>query len=119
LPSGPCACLLQLGRFLSAPSITLLPTCPAHALAPPPGAGGPRPLENEGRGEVGPERAGPWRTHRLGVMWEGVWGDDEGYGTERRCELRHGLCEPRKPSHRQDIRRRSFEACCGAETHFF
>lgn len=51
--------VLTAVRELSAPSTTLHPTCPAHVLAPPPGAGGPRPLEVEGRGEVGPESWSP------------------------------------------------------------
>lgn len=43
LVARPALCVLAAVRELSAPSITLYPTCPAHVLAPPPGAGGPRP----------------------------------------------------------------------------
>lgn len=67
MPAGSCVRSLQLGRFLSARSFTLHPTCPAPASAPPPGTGGPCPLEADGWREVGPERE---LVPRAATVWD-------------------------------------------------
>lgn len=68
MPAGSCVRSLQLGRFLSARSFTLHPTCPAPRLGPAPRHRWALPSRGRRLARGGArERASPWCGHGLGL----------------------------------------------------